>query len=387
MLYNVDHLSPVTAKKRKKPTKYCLQAPQGPDAAAQLHTQEQKTMVEMLIPSAPAKEHVKGLKNADGLCPSDRDILAAALGAPARRVLTRAETLGPKTGYRDGYLSSKWGFCPPDPSASPIALAACSGRVWSDLCGRMPGLVGRGKIREAILDLPMVMGTEDVIPNPALWAATVCLGILASVFRYEERNDGHEGIATTGSAAMAYQSAVMQEDECEEELKGIPRNIAIPFRTLCTRMGRPLPHLTQYDVSIYNYKIRDHTSVYPYVARAENMDLRWPVFQDRAEAMFLLCMAEVHGCFTEGVEIVTRCQEMVMERFVAQSPCSIACSNGGDRDNESLLVELVKLKGIIDQLGYVFHKISVNPGSGELYANPVEWGQRSDPSNQPIYLC
>ena len=41
-------------------------------------------------------------------------------------------------------------------------------------------------------------------------------------------------------------------------------------------------------------------------------------------------------------------------------------------------MELVKLKGIIDQLSYVFHKISANPRSGELYANPVEWGQRFD---------
>lgn len=79
-------------------------------------------------------------------------------------------------------------------------------------------------------------------------------------------------------------------------------------------MGRPLPHLTQYDVSIYNYKLRDHTSVYPYVQRAENMDLRWPVFNDRAEAMFLLCMAEVHGAFQNGIEIVTRAQEAIMEK-------------------------------------------------------------------------
>jgi hypothetical protein len=273
-------------------------------------------MVEMLIPSAPLKEDVRGLKNADSLVPSDNDILAAALGAPARRVLMRADALGPKTGYRDGYLTSRWGFCPPDPEASPIALAASPGRLWSDLCRRMPGLVGRGKIREAILDLPLVAGTADIIPDQALWAATVCLGILASVYRYEERNDGHEGIATTPlSAAVASPDEIMHEDECEEELKGIPRNIAIPFRTLCTRMGRPLPHLTQYDVSIYNYKIRDHTSVYPYVNRSENMDLRWPVFQDRAEAMFLLCMAEVHGTFTNGIEIITRCQEMVVERY------------------------------------------------------------------------
>lgn len=71
--------------------------------------------------------------------------------------------------------------------------------------------------------------------------------------------------------------------------------------------------------------------------------------------MFLLCMAEVHGCFVGGIEILTRCQEAVM-----------------NRDVEGLLQEMVKLKAVIDQLPYVFHKISVNPNAGELFANPVE---------------
>jgi hypothetical protein len=79
------------------------------------------------------------------------------------------------------------------------------------------------------------------------------------------------------------------------------------------------------------------------------------VFNDRGEAMFLLCMAEVHGCFQKGVETVTRCQEAVM-----------------NHDKEGLLREMVNLKSSIDQLPYVFHKISVNPNSGENFANPVE---------------
>lgn len=71
--------------------------------------------------------------------------------------------------------------------------------------------------------------------------------------------------------------------------------------------------------------------------------------------MFLLCMAESHGCFIPGVELITRCQEMVMLK-----------------DEEGLLRELVKLKEIVDQLPNVFQKISVNPNSGENFANPVE---------------
>jgi len=71
--------------------------------------------------------------------------------------------------------------------------------------------------------------------------------------------------------------------------------------------------------------------------------------------MFLLAMAETHGCFTEGVELIARCQEKVMLR-----------------DKEGLLRELIKLKTIVDQFAHVFSKISVNPNSGENFANPVE---------------
>lgn len=241
-----------------------------------LHAQERKTLSELLLPEAPPVEMTKSLKNTDSLNPPDKDVLAAALGAPARNVLLRAAEIGPKTGWKDGYLTSTHGFCPPDPSASPIALAMSPGRIWSDLCDRMPGVVARGKIREAILALPLVLGVPEVLPDEALWAATVCLGILASVYRYEERNDGSEGI-TLSAPPGTFKNITGDADDEEEETKGIPRNIAIPLRQVCTRMGRALPHLTQFDVSIYNYKIRDPTSVHPYLPRCENMDLRWPV--------------------------------------------------------------------------------------------------------------
>ncbi|PSN69753.1 hypothetical protein BS50DRAFT_618748 [Corynespora cassiicola Philippines] len=337
----------------------------GSEDAGVLYEKERKALNEMLMPEAPARQVTHGMKNADSLQPPDDDVLAIALGAPARRVLMRAEDIGPQTGWKDGYLSSSYGFLPPDPSDSPVALRGSAGRIWSDLCERMPGVVARGNVRNSILSLPLVYGTPDVIPERALWAATVCLGILASVYRYEENNDGNEGV-NVAAPASAFKNIHGDDDE-EEETKGIPRNIAIPLRQVCTRMGRALPHLTQFDVSIYNYKLRDPTSVQPYVARTENMDLRWPVFNDRGEAMFLLCMAEVHGCFQTGVETITRCQEAVM-----------------NRDPETLLREMVQLKSLVDQLAYVFHKISVNPNAGEQFANPVEWGQRYAKFSAPL---
>ncbi|ETN42751.1 uncharacterized protein HMPREF1541_01909 [Cyphellophora europaea CBS 101466] len=331
-----------------------------------LINQERKTVTEILLPEAPSRSVTNGLVNADGLNPADTDVLATALGAPARQVLRRAEELGPRTGWRDGYLSSTHGFCPPDPSAAPVALAMSAGRVWSDLCERMPAVVARGKMRESILAIPLVYGTEDVIPDTALWAATVCLGILASVWRYEEVNDGHEGISVTAPPGT-FRNISGEADDEEQETKGIPRNIAIPLRQICTRMGRVLPHLTQYDVSVYNYKLRDPTSIHPYVARCENMDLRWPVFNDRGEAMFLLCMAETHGCFVDGVEVIARCQEQVMLR-----------------KKDGLLRELINMKRIVDQFVHVFQKISVNNNAGENFANPVEWGQRYAKFSAPL---
>lgn len=83
--------------------------------------------------------------------------------------------------------------------------------------------------------------------------------------------------------------------------------------------------------------------------------------------MFLQCMAEVHGCFEHGVEIVTRCQEAVMNRAT-----------------DVLLREMIALKELIDQLPYIFHKISVNPRAGEQFANPVEWGQRYAKFSAPL---
>jgi hypothetical protein len=71
--------------------------------------------------------------------------------------------------------------------------------------------------------------------------------------------------------------------------------------------------------------------------------------------MFLLAMAETHGCAVHAVELIARCQENAMLR-----------------NKEGLLRELISLKSIVDQFAHVFQKISVNPRAGEFFANPVE---------------
>ena len=78
------------------------------------------------------------------------------------------------------------------------------------------------------------------------------------------------------------------------------------------------------------------------------------VFDDLAEHGMSLCMAEVHGCCLPIVDLITTSQENVMMK-----------------DNHGLLHTLVKIKECVDQLSHVFHKISVNPSSGENFTNPV----------------
>lgn len=225
--------------------------------------------------------------------PNDQDLLAVALGAPARQVLRRAEEIGSQTGWRDGYLSVEHGFCPADYEEPISALAKSPGRIWSDLCERMPGCVARGRVREAVAALPLVEGVEENIPDKALWGAVVALGMLCSIYRFEDRHDGKDGVTIRNSITSKPQCP-MGDDLCEE-LEDIPLCIALPYYQISRRMGRTLPHLSFPDQASYNLKIRDVKSNSPYLARFDNTDLRWPMFGERAEVAFLKGCADTSG--------------------------------------------------------------------------------------------
>lgn len=257
---------------------------------------ERKSINDLIYKKMPSVQELSTARNQlelDGFNASEHDLLAVALGAPARQVMLRAEEIGPQTGWKDGYLSAEHGMCPVDYDYSVAALARSPGRVWSDLCERMPGVVARGRVRESVAALPMVDGMEDTIPDNALWAAVVALGMLSSIYRYEERNDGQEGVVAA-SRSNTRPNCPMGDD-FGEELAGIPLTIALPFYQISHRMGRALPYLSFPDQSSYNLKIKDPTSTYPYLARFDNTELRWPMFGERAEVTFLKGCADTSG--------------------------------------------------------------------------------------------
>ncbi|KAI1084221.1 hypothetical protein F5B20DRAFT_287783 [Whalleya microplaca] len=284
----------------------------------------------------------------------EQDLLAVALGAPARQVMLRAEEIGPQTGWADGYLSAEHGFCPVDYDESASALAKSPGRIWVDLCERMPGCVARGRVQESVAALAIVEGTKDVIPDQALWAAIVALGMLCHIYRFEVKYDGNEGVSVSNTKKQRPNCPM--GDELGEELVGIPLSIALPYYQVSRRMGRALPHLTFVDQSSYNLKIKDPTSKYPYIARFDNMELRWPMFGERSEVAFLKGVADTSASFQHGPDAIAACQEHVMNRNV-----------------EGLLREMIRLKEILERMPNAFQSISVNPNSGDNFVPVHKW--------------
>lgn len=254
---------------------------------------ERKTINDILYRDAPSAEEASDVINVDTLTAHDNDLLAVALGAPARQVMLRAESIGPRTGWKDGYLSAGYGFCPPDSNEAAGALASCPGRIWSDLCERMPGCVSRGRVRASVAALPLVEGTPEMVPDRALWAALVSLGMLCHIYRYEDKYDGTDGVSV--ATGVHYRPDVDMGDHLGPEFVDIPLAIALPYWQVSRRMGRIIPHQTFFDQSSYNVKIRDPTSTQPYVGRFDNMDLRWPMFGEQTDIAFLKGCAETDG--------------------------------------------------------------------------------------------
>ena len=122
---------------------------------------------------------------------------------------------------------------------------------------------------------------------------SLTVAVLCSIYRFEAKNDGTEGLTT--SSVKKHKPNCPMGDELGMELAGIPMTIALPYYQISRRMGRALPHLSFPDQASYNVKIRDPNSKYPYLARFDNIDLRWPVFGEKAEIAFLKGCADTSG--------------------------------------------------------------------------------------------
>ena len=68
-------------------------------------------------------------------------------------------------------------------------------------------------------------------------------------FRYEERNDGYDGIS------FQLEENDSKKANEEPEIKGLPPCVAIPLAQINSRTGRPFPFLSMADITMCNVNL------------------------------------------------------------------------------------------------------------------------------------
>lgn len=220
---------------------------------------------------------------------SDADILGLALGAPARQVLNHAQLHGPRSGWKNGFLSSSDGLCPPDLDQGDICLRRSLGGVWLQLCARLPPLVTRSKVRRSIDALPIISGTSDTVPNQALWAASTALHTLSAAYRCEAQQE---------SAPSTY----IIDDSLE-----LPNCLSIPLQQIWKRLGSSPLCTSAYELTICTYSTNRRT-------RTTSIDimLSYPIFGSAEESRALLWATKLHTTFAPAIELMAACQERMV---------------------------------------------------------------------------
>ncbi|KAL2130773.1 hypothetical protein VTI74DRAFT_5972 [Chaetomium olivicolor] len=104
-----------------------------------------------------------------------------------------------------------------------------------------------------------------------------------------------------------------------------------PILLISRRLGRSIPHLTFFDQSSFNTKIRDSSSIYPYIGRFGDMEMRWSVFGEMTKTAFQKAYAKTSASFQHGLDTIAACQEHVINRNV-----------------EGLLREMIRLREILE---------------------------------------
>ena len=277
---------------------------------------------------------------------------AASNGAcPAAKVLAEAEATGPKTGWRDGWLTAEQGFLEPTPGASMLALRRThSGAVWVSLAMQLPALIASLSVEVSLTSrLPVLAADEAAVPAAALIAADVVLSNLAAAFSWEWRR-AHPG----GSW----------------ELGLLPPGVLEPWRTICGRLQLPDVGLTFNALVGGRYRVLDPTvwtEEEPYAARVDNLLIEPPVFGSREERVFLGVIVESLAIFATALPSIIAAQEAVLAD-----------------DPRAAFDALAKVLTAVNQLTDAFHKISPNASYGRNYVDPVVWGKTVAPLNSPI---
>ncbi len=201
--------------------------------------------------------------------------------ASSLQVLLLAEKNNVQLGHENlGYLSLSNGFMP---KSEPLKTLPPAFQLWDEICESTPELIKDLSFRSTLDQLPILSTTEDVLPDKYLKRASILLGFFA-----------HAYVNCAGDL-------LSQAD--------VPDSIMAPWKEVSSRLHRPEPFLSYFDLIAYNwqFKSKDMTE-----RKLENMELLYPIFNCQEERNLYLIQTEMMACASPMVRAAAEAQEATL---------------------------------------------------------------------------
>jgi sulfite reductase (NADPH) flavoprotein alpha-component len=255
---------------------------------------------------------------------------------PSRMILDNATQANQRLGHENlGFLSETYGFLPTSPP--PLKLPP-GYEAWDEIAKRMPELWRTIRVRQTLLDLPVLSASKKDLPDEYLLRASVIISIFAHSYHRI--------------------SAVPPE-------KPMPEGVQLPWEQITRRLDRLAPHLSYIDLILYNWKLVDPNLADPF--RIDNLELLVSTVDNQEEKVLYLMQVEAHFKIAPIIGAVVRAHEAVHQD-----------------DIESLKRELIFITDGIQHFGHkTFMALNLNPHS-DTFVDPVVWAKTVAPFAVPI---
>ena len=255
---------------------------------------------------------------------------------PSRMILETAARANQRLGHENlGFLSETYGFLPisPPPLKLPPGYEA-----WDETAKRMPELWRAIRVRQTLLDLPVLSASEEDLPDEYLLRASVIISIFAHSYHR------------------------ISADPPE---KPMPEGVQLPWEQITRRLYRLAPHLSYIDLILYNWKLDDPNLEDPF--QIDNLELLVSTVDNQEEKVLYLMQVVAHYKIGPLIGAVVRAHEAVRQD-----------------DVESLKKELIIISDGVQHFGHkTFRALNPNPYS-DTFVDPVVWAKTVAPFAVPI---
>lgn len=201
--------------------------------------------------------------------------------APSLQVLLTAELENIRLGNENlGFLSASNGFMP---KGEPLKSLPHFFNIWDTISAETPELIKQQTFRKTIESMPVLLPTENNLPEEYLYRAAVVLGFFAHAY------------------ANSAGELLTQDD--------VPDSVMIPWKIVSTRLHRPEPFLSYFDLIAYNWQYK---AVEEPNKSLENMELLYPIFNCAEERNLYLIQTEMMANASPMVKAVADAQNATL---------------------------------------------------------------------------